>query len=159
MRIIVMSDSHGLFSPLEEIVQRNLSADIFIHLGDGEREVRQLRAAHPTLDIRFVCGNCDAGAGGTPTILSFEADGKRIVATHGNRHGVKYGTEGMLALAEQNSAIIALFGHTHARFIDFEEGIYLLNPGSVTCPRDGTPPSYGFVDITKAGIVVNIVNL
>ena len=36
MRIVLMSDSHGNYAAINNIVKRNLSADIFIHLGDGE---------------------------------------------------------------------------------------------------------------------------
>ncbi len=39
MRIIVMSDTHGNFSAIEKIIEKNISADMFIHLGDGERSL------------------------------------------------------------------------------------------------------------------------
>ena len=39
MRIIVMSDSHGNYSAVESIIDRNTYADWIFHLGDGEREL------------------------------------------------------------------------------------------------------------------------
>lgn len=158
VRIIVMSDSHGLYSPLEKIVERNLSAEIFIHLGDGEREVSRLKERYPLLDIRFVRGNCDL-ASFAPSILFFGVENKKVIAVHGSSHGVKYGLDGVLALAKENGADVVLFGHTHARLTEYEDGVHFLNPGSASCPRDGNAPSYGYVDITDAGIVTGIVDL
>ena len=62
MRIIVMSDSHGDYFAVEEIIQRNLSADMFIHLGDGERELDKIVVKYPYLNIYHVKGNCDCGS-------------------------------------------------------------------------------------------------
>ena len=43
MRIIVMSDSHGYSAQVEKIIHANPEADMFIHLGDGESEVAQMK--------------------------------------------------------------------------------------------------------------------
>ncbi|MDE7234655.1 MAG: metallophosphatase family protein, partial [Ruminiclostridium sp.] len=47
MKIIVISDTHRDFDAMEKIVNDNRSADLFIHLGDGEREYEEVRAVHP----------------------------------------------------------------------------------------------------------------
>ena len=38
MKIVVVSDSHKEFHKLNSVVENNLDADAFIHLGDGEHE-------------------------------------------------------------------------------------------------------------------------
>lgn len=158
MRIIVVSDSHGNFQALERVFERNRSADLFIHLGDGERELDEIVRRYPMLDIRHVAGNCDP-VSLSPPVTVFGAGEYRVLATHGHRYGVKFGVEMLKSIALKNEAKIALFGHTHARFQSYEDGIHLLNPGSVSAPRDGKCPSYGFVDITPAGIVTQIADL
>ena len=40
MKIIVMSDSHNNYFALNKIVQ-DFYADLYIHLGDGERELNR----------------------------------------------------------------------------------------------------------------------
>ena len=40
-----------------------------------------------------------------------------------------------------------------------ENGIYIMNPGSASSPRDGKKPSYGIIDITKSGILMNIADV
>ena len=158
MRIIVVSDTHGNYSALEKVIERNLSADIFVHLGDGERELDKIVMKYPQLDIRHVAGNCDY-ASLSPSVMIIGAGDYKILATHGHNFGVKYSLDRFKEVAKENGATIAIFGHSHARLETHEDGIYFLNPGSAALPRDGSKPSYGFIDITNAGIVTNIVDL
>ncbi len=159
VRIIAMSDSHGKRSALERIFEKTAEyGNIFIHLGDGERELDLMRAKYPSLDIRHVAGNCDYGSM-SPDLEIISAGKIKVLCTHGHMYGVKYGTERLKSMAEQYGCSAVLFGHTHCRLCTYEDGIYILNPGSCSCPRDFSQPSYGFMDITDSGIITNIVPL
>lgn len=46
MRIIVFSDTHGNYSAMHKIFKRNGDADLFIFLGDGERDLDSLRVQY-----------------------------------------------------------------------------------------------------------------
>ena len=153
-----MSDSHGSMSQLEQIVNSNKEADMFIHLGDGEREVAALRLRYPDMDLRSVRGNCDFGRE-SPDFLVVEAGKNRIFCSHGHRYGVKGGTEMLRSIARDNNCNAALFGHSHERYISCEDGIDIMNPGSCSCPRDGNKPSYGYIDVTDNGIFFNITDV
>ena len=48
MKIIVMSDSHGSYAAVQSIMDRTADADMFIFLGDGEREVEKRKQIIPT---------------------------------------------------------------------------------------------------------------
>ena len=62
-RIVVISDTHKDFLSLRKIVERHMqNADLFIHLGDLEEDVKKLKALYPNLPIRQVRGNCDFGS-------------------------------------------------------------------------------------------------
>lgn len=159
MRIIAMSDSHGSKAALQKIFEENEnSGNIFVHLGDGERELDLMRNKFPKLDIRHVAGNCDYSSM-SPNFDVIVAGDVKVLITHGHMYGVKYGTETLRSMARDFGCKAALFGHTHCRCQSYEDGIYLLNPGSCSCPRDFTKPSYGYIDITPQGIVTNIVDL
>ena len=86
MRIIVISDSHQNYRNLEEIVRRNLDAQMFIHLGDGESESQQLLRNYPEIADRFhyVKGNCDYGSDAPIYEIIDVMPGHRIFATHGH---------------------------------------------------------------------------
>lgn len=154
-----MSDSHGNYNALEKIVIRNLNADLFIHLGDGQRELELISDNFPQKNFRHVKGNCDL-ASLSPAHLSIRlTESVLLFAAHGHTLNVKYSLEGIINSAQQSNAAIAAFGHTHCGFLSYQNGLHIINPGSASVPRDGKPPSYAFVDITDAGIAANIVYL
>lgn len=158
MKIIVFSDSHGNSYNLTKVIEKHKDSDFFIHLGDGEREMENIEKMYPNLKFYYVAGNCDYNSI-YPLELIINADFNiKIFATHGHRYYVKYSLEAIKSTALENSCNIALYGHSHERFYSFEDGLYIMNPGSISCPRDSNKPSYGLIDISKAGIMMNIVD-
>ena len=153
-----MSDSHGSKYSLEKVISENSEADMFIHLGDGEREIAEIRVQYPNIDLRSVSGNCD-WTKESPAYLIVEAAGKRLFCSHGHRYMVKSGTMLLRGVARENGCDAALFGHTHERYIACDDGIDIMNPGSCSCPRDGNKPSYGIIDINEAGLFMNIFDV
>lgn len=159
MRIIAMSDSHGSRYALEKVFEASLKdGNIFVHLGDGERELELMKSKYPDSDIRHVAGNCDYGSLSPNFDIVYAGDVK-ILITHGHMYGVKRGTEQLRSMAVRYGCKVALFGHTHCRYQGYEDGIYIMNPGSCSCPRDFSKPSYGYIDITPQGIFTSIVDL
>lgn len=160
MRIIVISDTHGNFSALENVIMRNTDADWIIHLGDGERELDRFIVSHPILTpkIIHVAGNCDYNSFSHDVFVLPVMDHK-ILATHGHTFGVKSSLVPLRKTAIANGCDIVLYGHSHARFQSYEDGMWIMNPGSASCPRDGNRPSFGHIDISPAGVVTNIVDI
>lgn len=158
MKIIAVSDVHGNFRALKSVLDRSRNADIVVFLGDGERELDRLAADYPNVFFKKVAGNCDY-LSTTPRYELFTVEGVKILITHGHEFGVKYGIDRLLRLAKENGAGLVMFGHTHCRLEHYEDGIYFFNPGSVSEPRDGNPPSYGSIDVTPKGILLNTVNV
>ncbi|MBQ4095196.1 MAG: YfcE family phosphodiesterase [Oscillospiraceae bacterium] len=148
-RIIVFSDTHGRERAMIDILEKEAYAYIF--LGDGERELDRMRERYPDKRIYNVRGNCDF-ASSAPDIDLLSVDGVRIMFTHGHNHGVKYSTDRLFYLAKQNEISVMLFGHTHCRHLEYDEGVYIMNPGSAAAPRDFKKPSYGYIDITDKGV-------
>ncbi len=158
MRILVLSDTHGDFRRLWEIVERHKDdTRLVLFLGDGLREFDDVQTLYPDLIFDCVAGNCDYGRMEKRTAL-IEAGGKRIFFTHGDSYGVKQSTVRLADAARAAGAEIALFGHTHRGMTAYEDGLYLMNPGSPSCPR-GSKPSYGIIDIVPGGIATNLVLL
>ena len=160
MRIVVLSDTHGNSYALESVILRNTDADWIIHLGDGEHELDNFILSHQKLapKIIHIAGNCDFDSLSNDVLVLPVLDHK-ILATHGHLYGVSGSLDRLKALALTNSCDIVLFGHTHMRYQSYEDGLYLLNPGSASIPRDGLKPSFGHIDISPAGVVTNIVDV
>ena len=138
MRILVVSDTHGNDSSLRRAILAQPKAEVVIHLGDGEEELLRAKRAFPEKMFLAVRGNCDFGSD-LPLTGEFTAQGVKIFYTHGHYYGVKSG----------------LYTFACAALEDNDDGLYLLNPGSL----NSWEATYGTVDITPQGIVTNIVKL
>jgi putative phosphoesterase len=153
----VISDTHGNASKLEDVILQQPKADCFLHLGDGEWDVDEAKTEFPDRNFLDVAGNCDF-ASSLPIENELVICGKRIFYTHGHRYYVKSGNSRIISEAIKRRADILLFGHTHRAFTSYEDGLYILNPGSLGHPDNGRP-TYGIVDITPAGIFTSIVEV
>jgi len=152
MRILVISDSHGAKRMVEKVAALHDNARAIIFLGDGLRDIENLEYIYPQTKIYAVPGNCDFFSNENP-IGKIEISDKLIYFSHGHIHNVKYDTDGFINAARLSGADIALFGHTHIPFTKYDEGLYVMNPGSLK--KD----SYGIIDITSAGIVTYTAKL
>ena len=155
MRILVLSDSHGRNYGMFSVVDKHYSEiNAVIHLGDLVSDAEELVRKYPYLPVCTVAGNCDLyGFSKDDYEKTVEYGGVKIFMCHGHTCGVK-GSLGLLrSKAEQNGAKIALFGHTHLPLVEEKGGIILMNPGSISEPRDGRAPSYGMVEIENGEVV------
>ncbi|HPY85977.1 metallophosphoesterase [Ruminococcus sp. XPD3002] len=161
MRIIVMSDTHGNYRALQSIITRNADADWFIHLGDGERDLDRFILANPefTEKVIHVKGNCDENSLSPDFFVLPLPFGHRIFAAHGHRYFVRDSLLRIKQAAIDNECDIVLYGHTHVRYNKYEDGLYIMNPGSASAPYDSTKPSFGHIDISEAGVVTNIADV
>lgn len=152
MRILVISDTHRDYYSAIRAVQQQPGAEVILHLGDGADEAERLRRQYSEKMVVSVRGNCDWGVETPPDAL-LRLENKTIYMTHGHLYNVKMSYYPLCCAARERHADIVLFGHTHTPVADYDDGLYLMNPGSL---RD---ESYGIVDITPAGIVTNLLKL
>ena len=157
MRITVISDSHKSERTVREILEEREDSKHIFFLGDVTPDIEDMNLEFPDKNFYIVSGNCDYFSR-HPTSDIAEVCGKRIFYTHGHTLGVKHGTERLLETAKQLNCNIALFGHTHTSQILYEDGIYLVNPGSCSQPRD-SHKSYAVIDIEENGIMPIIINI
>ena len=155
MRILVMSDCHGAVNSARDALFDQKEAKEVIFLGDGAGEIDRLSSEFPDKNFHIVRGNCDFSAP-FPDSLFLEFRGKKILACHGHLFGVKSGLSRYEEQARKQGADIALFGHTHIGFTRYEDGLYLMNPGSLS--RAGEH-SYGVIDLCDGCVFTNIIHL
>lgn len=146
MRLAVFSDTHGCVSGMLSAARR-VRPDMIVHLGDYIRDAEALRPEHPDIPILALKGNCDFASREEDT-MTFPAGPVTVFATHGDRYGVKYGTDSLLCAAHFSGAALALYGHTHTALWQTCGGIQLLNPGSA---GTGAHPSFALVEISASG--------
>ncbi|MCL2019278.1 MAG: YfcE family phosphodiesterase [Oscillospiraceae bacterium] len=154
MKITVVADSHKEFHKLKKVADVNTDADLFVHLGDGQYELIDIANLYTSMKFVFVKGNTDHGGMKEERVLSME-NGLRIYCAHGHTLDVHNGTEKLLDNAIYHECKIALYGHTHLYKTELINGVYVMNPGSISEPRGKNPPTYGIIEIDE-GLNVNM---
>ena len=131
MRLLVVSDTHGRLDRMEDSMPmlRAIKGDLLVHLGDHARDA-ELFAKRLSLPVVALPGNCDFCPGKElERVLPFGE--KRLLLCHGHTLGVKSGLDRLLRRAKALGCDAALFGHTHLPHQAVEDGVLLLNPGSL----------------------------
>jgi putative phosphoesterase len=131
---VVIADTHlprrasalpeGLIPHLER-------ADLILHAGDlmDSTLLDELAAYAP---VRAVRGNLDPPEAKLPETLQFEFGGVRIAMTHDS--GRKRGRRNRMRQRFPGARVV-VFGHSHIPWLEDEEGLLMLNPGSPTDRR------------------------
>lgn len=144
MKLLVVSDTHGDTRALFQAVRREGDADAVFFLGDGTRDVDELRDERPSLRLYAVRGNCDfASFDPIDGLAAF--GGVLFYYTHGHLYGVKSGLDALAEAARARGADAALYGHTHLPLLTRVGGVTLFNPGALS--RAGERGGYGVVTI------------
>lgn len=155
MKILVASDTHGDFNSLSRAVKAQPDAEVIVHCGDGDEQVQLLKETIKDKMIVGVRGNCDWNSF-LPSKETLKICGKKIFITHGHLYNAKMGLYKVVCAAREEGADILLYGHTHIAMNTYEDGLYVMNPGSCS----GYMASYGILEITENGdVLTNIVKV
>ena len=144
MRILLVSDSHGNCSALDKLLKIYPNMDLYLHAGDLEADEQSIRP------FDCVKGNCDRYS---------RLPERRIIHT-------PFGTLFMthlpylpIDIVKQYNVKIFIHGHTHRRKFELIDGIYHINPGAISFPRDGFDLSYAILTITPEKVEVEFKSL
>lgn len=169
-RVLVISDSHNSYSTLGHIVRTfGKDCDALIFCGDGVADIatllsnakfdNEVAASVPSV-IAVVQGNNDAGSYAVssgerisaPQRQILNVCGKNVLIVHGHRQGVDFGLESLAFEAQMTECSIIVHGHTHiAHEVFFGENndYKIINPGSCSRPRGGTPPGFAIMTFAR----------
>jgi putative phosphoesterase len=156
LKLYVISDTHGEIDKAVEVCNKLHSVDLIIHLGDMELDARNIseRTGKTVISVRGNSENsCDV-----PYFYVLETEYGKIFLTHGHQQGVKVSLHRLLYQVQELGCKAAFFGHTHSPVFIEENGIYLLNPGSLTIPFPQTSPSFAVVNISENNFSASIGN-
>lgn len=136
LRIFVLADTHNhLPDNLESLAE---GADEIWHLGDvcAPSLVVSLEALGPPLTL--VRGNCD-GNFEWPLVADLK------------RYGVRFRLVHIPPSHAPGGVDVLLHAHTHVPRNERKDGVLFLNPGCVTRPNRGAPPSVATLQIAPDG--------
>lgn len=152
MKILVVSDTHGDQKNFLKVIQIEKGIDMVFHCGDvcgGEYTI----IASAGCPVEMVAGNNDYFSP-LEQELEFEIEGKNIMLTHGHQYYVSTDTQLIKKEAIARNVDLLCYGHTHYPSVFTEDDIVVVNPGSLTYPRqNGRRPTYAIVQIDEKGCI------
>jgi uncharacterized protein len=133
LKIFVLADTHDKLPRL--VLDLAHEADEIWHLGDvcAESVLDELRAIGPPLT--FVRGNCDSNAE-WPLVVDLV------------RNSVQFRLQHIPPDLPPSDCDVLLHGHTHVPRNEIVGHVRFLNPGCVTRPNRGAPPSVARLTIS-----------
>lgn len=151
MKVLIVSDTHGREQNLAEALEQTGPIDQLIHLGDVEGGAEHIRELAGDAPAAIIAGNndffCDL-----PNERIFTLGGHRIFMTHGHGYFVHSGILYLKREARKKGADIVMFGHTHKPYMEEDNELLVLNPGSLSLPRqEGHRPTYIVMEIADDG--------
>ena len=133
MKILIVSDTHGQEKNLEEVLKKEEPIDALIHLGDLEGG-EDFISTHVKCPVYLVSGNNDFFCS-LPREREITLGKYKVLITHGHYYCVSNGYERICQEGISRQMDIVMFGHTHRPVILEKDGIIVLNPGSLSFPR------------------------
>ncbi len=173
MKLMIASDIHGCAPACKELLDHFAAsgAGRLILLGDllyhGPRndlpegyDPKAVIAMLSEYADRLFCvrGNCDTEVDQmvlpfpilSETALLF-VDGRTWFACHGHRAGASPSANDLPKLTAED---VVLSGHTHIPVLERDpDGVLRLNPGSVSIPKGGFPPSYAVYEDGRLSVL------
>ena len=149
-KIMVVSDTHKHHRNLARALEQAGTPDLLIHLGDAEGYEDYI-ADMAGCPLEIVSGNNDFFSD-LPREDVIDIEGNKVLVTHGHYYGVSMAFDQLADAAKQRGCNAAFFGHIHVPVLEKEDGILLVNPGSLAFPRQrGRRPSYAVLETDGNG--------
>jgi uncharacterized protein len=139
LRVFVLADTHNhLPENLEALADE---VDEIWHLGDvcAPNLLVRLKSLGPS--VTLVRGNCDTNFE-WPLMVDLERNGVRFRLVH------------IPPERSPEHIDVLLHGHTHVPRHERQNGVLFLNPGCVTRPDKGAPPSIATLEVTRQGKIL-----
>lgn len=150
MKILIVSDTHRQNENLLNVLEEIKPIDVLVHLGDIEGSENTISMA-AGCRLEMVAGNNDYFSD-LPGEKIIQLGRYRVMLTHGHRYYIGMGDEMLKNEARAKGVDIVMYGHTHRPKIEQTYDLTVLNPGSLSYPRqEGKKPSYIIMEIDAKG--------
>jgi len=152
----VIADTHipRRAKALPETLIPNLQrADLILHAGDlmDPRLLEELATYAPT---KVVQGNLDPPETGLPETLEFDFGGAKVAMIHDS--GPKKGRRSRMRRRFPEARVV-VFGHSHIPWLEDEDGLLLLNPGSPTDRRKQPEHTFALLRVEGGEVAAEIM--
>lgn len=158
MKILVVSDNHGITRPFIQELKNHNDAEYIFHLGDLVNDAREIQKS-TNIPVKMVRGNNDFLDKNIPWYEVVKIEEYNILLTHGHKEKINNGYSDLVNKAKECNADIAFYGHTHIYEDTIIDGVRIINPGSAGYDRGGEFESYIVMNIDKDNVDIKRVEL
>lgn len=158
MKVLLVSDTHKRMDRLYSIVKSLSDIDMIIHLGDHWQDASELEKRKIFQGkILSVGGNTDGFLERDKLYKVIDSPKGKIYLSHGHREAVDMSLMNIYYKALELDCKFVCFGHTHIPLDEEINGVRLINPGSLSKPRNiGSKGNYAILHISDDGIEVEL---
>lgn len=161
LRLVVVADTHARPDPRSAEIIAAQRPDRILHAGDiGAPGLLAALAVHAP--VTAVRGNIDGQTPGIPDVVTIDVrDGDRTLVTMLLLHIAVYGPKlraDAARLARAAGASLVVCGHSHVPFIGRDQGIAIINAGSIGPRRFRLPIVFGVLDVDRNGVAMHHVS-
>lgn len=150
MRILIISDTHRRNENFLRVIEEVGKPDLLVHCGDVEGSEYLISEA-AGCPVQMVQGNNDFFSS-LPREAEFRIGRYKVWVTHGHQYYVSMNYELLKEEARAREADIVMCGHTHRPVLEENADLTLINPGSLSYPRqEGRRPSYVLMELDEKG--------
>ncbi|MBM7854796.1 putative phosphoesterase [Desulfohalotomaculum tongense] len=152
MKIGVLSDTHGSLKYFDQALESLGSCHYIIHGGDvlyhgprnplpeGYNPKELAQRINSLNNIIFTRGNCDADV--DQMVIDHPIQSPYVFTQLGRLkiflcHGYEKEKSVLVKMAKGFGAHLFIYGHTHIKELYRDEDLIVLNPGSISLPKDG----------------------
>ena len=154
MKIFLTSDTHGSITKDQEVLATLSDIDLIIHCGDYKDDGQWLSEV---TGIPAVCVHGNSDRCNPSDFTTVDTPYGKILVIHGHMQLVEFRLDNLLYQAMEKDCTAACYGHTHIAAYEEVDGIHLINPGSLTDPRDGSGGTFAIITSTENDFYVDIV--
>ncbi|HPY96474.1 MAG TPA: YfcE family phosphodiesterase [Candidatus Cloacimonadota bacterium] len=150
-RILVVSDTHGNYKFLNDVLSFEKKIDVLIHLGDEHTDIDNFTELLDKMRVFSVAGIYHRDyLNQSKRKLNFNLESLRFQITHSPND---------LDLTSKNIDIF-IHGHTHLSLIDEHKTFVVLNPGHLKSDMDrGEYPTYMVLEAKDHKLMVLLKNI
>ncbi|MGC4376194.1 metallophosphoesterase [Fictibacillus sp. Mic-4] len=156
MKVLIVSDSHGLHKELLDMKERHKDeVKAMIHCGDSELSVHD-KGLQGFIAVK---GNMDFRAPELPDEAIEHIGETCFYITHGHLYNVKMSFLSISFRGEEIGADIVCFGHSHVAQAFERNGRIFINPGSIRLPKGRQDKTYAICDIQNKEVTVHFYTI
>ena len=154
MKVLIVSDTHRQGENFYRALEETKPVSLVIHCGDVEGQEYEFEEAVREMNN---CP-CVVAAGNNDFFSNLKNDVEvqigpyKALVTHGHNYYISVSNEFLRQEAKARGYQMVFYGHTHRPAVDDKGGIWAVNPGSLSYPRqEGRKPSYAVMEIDGEG--------